>query len=66
MRQISLKYKKKDQQGRVAFNVRNTNTDKQHRTTGKGPSSTLNKNRTGHKAKHGRGDPFKKFIIGNN
>jgi hypothetical protein len=49
-----IKYEKLDHQGRAALYERNPNTTQQHTTTGKEPSRTPNKNRTGHKAKHGR------------
>jgi hypothetical protein len=42
----------------VAFNVCNSQTIQQHRTTGKEPSRTQNKYRTGQKAIHGRDNYF--------
>jgi hypothetical protein len=45
-----VKYAKQDHQRRAAFNGRNPYTTQQHRTTGKKPSRTPDKNRTGHRA----------------
>jgi hypothetical protein len=40
--------------GRVAVNERHPSTTQQHRTSGKEPRRTPNKNKRGHKEKHGR------------
>jgi hypothetical protein len=49
VRDIVMKYDKQDQQGKVAFNERNTHPTKQQEPVARSPGGPQSKNRTGHK-----------------